>query len=255
MDKEHIKKLAREHGVPFGTVEKDYVLTSLLSVIAGFSGLDRMVFKGGTALKKIHFKGFRFSEDLDFVCLEDVSGDFADFVRDSTGGPGVRFTGIRDMEKKDKSFKFKVQYEQMTGGQTSVRVDLSLRGDVLGPHPARPVQHLYGDLGGPFSVPAMNPEEIMAEKIRALTYTAHARHLYDVHYLWSHGIRINPDMVNEKTMSAYGEGFDLARMEERLPEKAKYWTSDLRPLLPAPPPPFEDVSKETLAAVARAMAR
>lgn len=52
MDDRSIRRLARECGVPFGTVEKDYALTSLLSRIARFPKLGSMVFKGGTAIKK-----------------------------------------------------------------------------------------------------------------------------------------------------------------------------------------------------------
>jgi predicted nucleotidyltransferase component of viral defense system len=39
-----------------------------------------MVFKGGTAIKKIYFELFRFSEDLDFTCSENVSEGFANFI-------------------------------------------------------------------------------------------------------------------------------------------------------------------------------
>ena len=72
MEESQLRSLADRQNIPLGTLEKDYALTNLLSVIANFSKLNSMVFKGGTALKKIHFEEFRFSEDLDFVCLEDV---------------------------------------------------------------------------------------------------------------------------------------------------------------------------------------
>jgi hypothetical protein len=34
---------------------------------------DRLAFKGGTAIKKIYEPDYRFSEDLDFTQLDDVS--------------------------------------------------------------------------------------------------------------------------------------------------------------------------------------
>ena len=95
MDDRSIRRLARECGVPYGTVEKDYALTSLLSRIARFPKIGSMVFKGGTAIKKAHYEDFRFSEDLDFSCLEDVSDDFVGFVEDNMKGPGVEFVEVR----------------------------------------------------------------------------------------------------------------------------------------------------------------
>jgi len=128
MDEKLLRKLAGKYQTPLGTLEKDYALTNLLSVIANFPKLDKIVFKGGTALKKIHFEDFRFSGDLDFVCFEDVSNDFMDFIKNNMGNLDVEFTEISNIEKKDESFKFKVKYNQSTGARTSIKVDLNLHG-------------------------------------------------------------------------------------------------------------------------------
>ena len=253
MDETSLRRLAREHGVPMGTLEKDYALTNLLYIISGFPKLDSMVFKGGTSIKKAHFTDFRFSEDLDFTCLEDVSNDFADFVRDNMGGLDVEFVEVSDLERRDESFKFRVKYNQSTGYKTSVRVDLSLRGDVMGDHPARRIRHFYEGFDDPFSMPVISLEEIMAEKVRAVTYTKHPRHLYDIFYLHNQGVRINPDIVEAKTRSAYNESFDLDTFVKRLPEKAEFWMADLKPFLSAPPPSFDHVSKKALAVISDAM--
>lgn len=253
MDEQSLRKLAGKHQIPLGTLEKDYALTNLLSVIANFSKLDKMVFKGGTALKKIYFENFRFSEDLDFVCFEDVSDDFVNFVRDNMKGLDVEFTEITDLEKRDDSFKFKVKYDQSTGARTSIKVDLSLRGDVVMEHPAKPVLYFYDTFPNAFSVPVMALEEIMAEKIRAIIYTKHPRHLYDIQYLHQQGVKINPDMVRAKIKSIYKEDFDIKKLEERLPEKAKDWVTDLGPLLPVQPPSFDDVSNKVLEIITSVM--
>jgi hypothetical protein len=69
---------AREEKLAAGIVEKDYALTWLLK---GFylmgSGLDdRLVLKGGTAIRKVYFpQAWRFSEDLDFTVAKAVAGD------------------------------------------------------------------------------------------------------------------------------------------------------------------------------------
>ena len=252
MDRKTIKALAGRYRVPYGTAEKDYALTSLLSVIAEFPKLDRMVFKGGTAIKKSHYEDFRFSEDLDFSCLEDVSDDFVGFIEDNMEGLDVEFTEVRGFEKKVESAEFKVKYRQTDAWSTNLKIDLSMREDVTTECQARPVLHSYGGLGA-FSVPAMPVDEIMAEKIRALAYTRHPRHLHDVWFLHRRGVGIDAGTVRAKTVSAYGEAFDLGMLLERLPEKARHWTQDLRHLVPGGPPPFETVSEYVRAAVSEAM--
>ncbi|PIQ41393.1 hypothetical protein COW06_03005, partial [Candidatus Gracilibacteria bacterium CG12_big_fil_rev_8_21_14_0_65_38_15] len=56
-------------------LEKDYVLTWILLGIADSVLYPLLAFKGGTALKKIYFHNYRFSEDLDFTVLEKVESN------------------------------------------------------------------------------------------------------------------------------------------------------------------------------------
>jgi predicted nucleotidyltransferase component of viral defense system len=72
-----IQQKARKVGVRDQQIEKDYVLSWILQGIANHEKLSQeIVFKGGTVLKKVYFKDYRFSEDLDFTLLNnDVSND------------------------------------------------------------------------------------------------------------------------------------------------------------------------------------
>ena len=72
-----------------------------------------------------------------------------------------------------------------------------MREDVAAGGAARPVLHSYEGLGS-FSVPAMPAGEIMAEKVRALAYTRHPRHLHDVWFLHRRGVGIDAAMVEGK---------------------------------------------------------
>jgi predicted nucleotidyltransferase component of viral defense system len=141
MDGKELRKLADKHKIYLGTVEKDYAITNLLSIIARFPKLNSMVFKGGTAIKKIYFEIFRFSEDLDFTCSENVSEGFANFIEKEMKTLDVKFTEKEGKEGKDESFKFKAKYAQSNGVTASVRLDLSLRDDVLTDPITKPVLH------------------------------------------------------------------------------------------------------------------
>ena len=61
-----LKRLAGKCKVPVGTVEKDYVLSLMLVILSTSEIANKIVFKGGTAIKKIYYPEARFSEDLDF---------------------------------------------------------------------------------------------------------------------------------------------------------------------------------------------
>jgi predicted nucleotidyltransferase component of viral defense system len=62
-----IRNVARNKKVQQYIVEKDYALSYLLAAIATTDGLgENLVLKGGTALKKLYFPDYRFSEDLDY---------------------------------------------------------------------------------------------------------------------------------------------------------------------------------------------
>ena len=54
MEYDDLRRLAGQHRISVVTLEKDYAVTILLSVIAQFTNVSNMTFKGGTALKKIY---------------------------------------------------------------------------------------------------------------------------------------------------------------------------------------------------------
>ena len=60
---------------PMHVIEKDYALSYVLAGIALQPQLSHsLIFKGGTALKKIFFGDYRFSEDLDFSVIDAPTG-------------------------------------------------------------------------------------------------------------------------------------------------------------------------------------
>ena len=68
-------RLAREGGrrIPEAILERDYCLAWFLVGLSRTPLCKLLVFKGGTALKRCYFGGYRFSEDLGFSLVEKVS--------------------------------------------------------------------------------------------------------------------------------------------------------------------------------------
>jgi len=63
-----VQRLALKNNVSPEIIEKDYFIELLLFYFSKNNSLcENLVFRGGTALKKVYFPRYRFSEDLDFV--------------------------------------------------------------------------------------------------------------------------------------------------------------------------------------------
>ena len=61
-------RAAAAPGISLAVVEKDFALSYVLAGIADEPSLaETLIFKGGSALKKLYFGDYRFSEDLDFT--------------------------------------------------------------------------------------------------------------------------------------------------------------------------------------------
>ena len=72
--RKRIEEARKEAGLSWEIIEKDYILSWVLAGIASNVKLqDKLIFKGGTALKKCYFGNYRFSEDLDFTAKEEIA--------------------------------------------------------------------------------------------------------------------------------------------------------------------------------------
>ena len=130
-----IQKIARATGVRDQQIEKDYILSWILQGIAMHEKLAQaIVFKGGTALKKVYFKDYRFSEDLDFTLLDDTISnqqifeyfkEVFEYVKEEANIP---LEIIDDNEHEDGGIYFYISYVGPLGGigaNKRVKVDIS----------------------------------------------------------------------------------------------------------------------------------
>ena len=248
MDLEKLDQLAKKYRVHLYTLTHDYALTNLLSIISEFPRLDAIVFKGGTALKKIHYEDFRFSMDLDFSCKEDVTEEFVNFIRDNMKSLDVKFARISNEVKNDLGLTFRAVYERFDKSLTSVRFDLSLRGDMMLEAVTKPVLHPYDISKGKFEMPAMQLKEVMAEKVRAVMYSKHPRHVHDLAFLIDRKVELDPEMARTKIRSVYEDEFSMERFKSGVAEKEEFWKRDLTPFLPKLPS-FDVAAKKAIETV------
>ncbi len=184
-----IRRKAREYGVPVSTVERDYAQNWLLAALSSF----QMVLKGGTGIRKVYFKDYRFSDDLDFTLLESIEKDeLKNMIKNAIAmameGSGINFSNDIEIQENDNGFEISVYFQimQRRENRTKIKIDITKTENekILLPVNIKKIIHPYSDnLNTKAKVYAL--EEIMAEKIRSLFQRTRPRDLYDVFYLWN----------------------------------------------------------------------
>ncbi len=247
MREDELRRIAGKAKVPLGTVEKDYVITLILKEISELDYFKELVFKGGTCINKMYFADARFSIDLDFTCLKEVIDKLLIDLNKRLSGKeigNISFVDVRKEEGRQDGVRLSVGHQDMRGHKTSVKLDLSLRADIVRkPHP-KGVLNIY-DLP-PFKLQAMVIEEMLAEKLRATITRGAPRDIYDTWFLLKKGVNFNLKLINRKLeLLKRDRIFNRSLFIKSLEEKKEGWRRDLVILLPEVPP-FDQVKAEIL---------
>ncbi|PYR98379.1 MAG: hypothetical protein DMG16_20950 [Acidobacteria bacterium] len=264
-----LQEARKRLGVPWEILERDYLLSWILAGIAQHDSLrDKLVFKGGTALKKCYFGEYRFSEDLDFSLLQGAPAaeamerairetcDTAAKLLDEYAPVEISCERYREKEPHpgdQEAFTIRARFPWQKQTLTRVMIETTADEKVLKPAAKRKLLHEYGE---PVDAQVLvyTIDEIVAEKLRAILQhieklekrgwsRSRARDYYD---LW-------------RILAAYKEHLDLAGFASLLREKCairsvtfhgpddffrepmlgyvqKTWNQWLGPLVPDLPP-------------------
>ena len=248
-----VRRLARSERVEPRIVELDYALGWALWGIARHPYLARrLVFKGGTCLRKCYFPAYRFSEDLDFTAtrrfdMDELVAALAEALAETQTVSGIDFRvqeprlRLIENEYGRESVRFTVYWRGphvLRGSPRGLRLDVT-RNEVLAFDPLhRTVFHPFSDVADfeDVRVPCYTLEEVMCEKIRALLgqrIYAVSRDLYDVFSLIGsvdeqRVIAALPAKIDARAVPDTG----LPGMIERRYEFRAHWERDLTALLP-----------------------
>lgn len=187
-----IQQKARAVGVRDQQIEKDYILSWILFGVAKHEQLLKaIVFKGGTVLKKVYFKDYRFSEDLDFTLLnaevpnEQIFVWFKEVFEFINDGANIPLEIIDSNEYEDGGINFYINYKGPLGGQGNnkrVKVDISRSEQLVFGPVMKDVFVDYTDLDA-YQLLCYPLEEVLVEKMRSVMQRMQARDFYDIWYL------------------------------------------------------------------------
>lgn len=243
--KDEIRKIAVGKNLSAENAEKDYLLELLLySIYSNFS--DTLILKGGTALYKFYNLN-RFSEDLDFVLNKrkiDLKKILSKILK-STSLVGIDGR-IKNIEKYKNEINIRLNFKGplYNGSKESlafISLNISLR--------EKPVQikkelliPSYKEIPS-FEVFAMDVQEILSEKVRAILTRNKARDIYDCWFLLKRGVKPEISLINKK-LKIYKLNFSRNDFFRQIEEKKRFWKTDLSGLIIGELPDFDRISRE-----------
>jgi predicted nucleotidyltransferase component of viral defense system len=211
--------------IPESIIERDYCLAWLLCAMTQHPVLsEALAFKGGTALRRIHFGDYRFSEDLDFTLVSELELEaiFAAFdevfprLREESGIQFQRSTDQPVQHVRNDTFYF--EFQGPLPAQSSVKVDVTRGETLVFALERKPVIRSYpeySDLPADRALLVYSFGEIVIEKTLAVTDGARRepRDLYDLWYIQHTGHLAAPEELvhglTQKLASRAGRAEDV----------------------------------------------
>jgi len=160
-------------------IRREYIQHLFLSYLYKISQSDRLLFKGGTALRII-YNSPRFSEDL----------DFSTSIRGTRQIESIVFSALEEIERE--GIQIQIRESKKTSGGYLALAAFSLHGEWLdielnisrrrGKLKGEATT-IAGDFVPPYIVMMLSQETLVAEKIQALQMRKKPRDFYDLYYL------------------------------------------------------------------------
>jgi len=254
---DEIKRLAISLGVDPPVVDRDYVLGCFLHFLSKQSeAKTSWIFKGGTALRKCYFAGYRFSEDLDFTATDRMTTTAIRRIVLAASMALHQGAGIRTDEREimvetinddygKEAYEAKVYYRgpwNYGGMPAALKIHVSRDESLIFVPNDKFIIHPYSDKDDlpTSSFRVYSLEEILSEKLRAFSGQrrhAIARDIYDIHHVSKSNAEI------ERALNAFPKkcqvkgiipaDIDTDHVIRRRSEYEDNWRNNLEYLIPA----------------------
>ena len=225
-----LRALAIKYGVTLSTVERDYAQNWLLKNLNNIN----MALKGGTGLRKVYFKDYRFSDDLDFTLLDNIgerilTDKISNAIMKAKDESGINFTGISSFVKSNTGYKYKVGFVMSQSMHIQLDITTFDNEKVVLPVVQKEINHIFSDnFYG--DIKSYNIREILAEKIRSIFQRGFPRDLYDVWYLLENGVKVDKPLLDEK-FNFKGIKVNILQIESEREKIQSAWRASLEGVL------------------------
>jgi uncharacterized protein len=177
-----IRTVTRQKRIQQYIIEKDYALSYLLAAISQTNGLgENLVLKGDTALRKLYFGDYRFSEDLDYSTrvlgpiprIDQLMEAVVHVLNEMLNERGPFQVAFEPLILKgphpgeQKAYLVRVQFPEQRQLLCRLKIEITVDEPILTPVDTRPVQHGFAE-DFEAHIPVYPLAEITTEKMRAL---------------------------------------------------------------------------------------
>ena len=257
MDADALRRLADRTGFDVSALEKDYALTWLIQGIYSGTLANVLIFKGGTAIRKVYAPEWRLSEDLDFTVVKKVTPATVRKAFESVFSSLKRQSGLAfeftQFHAKPYYVQARIQFLGPLDYKNTVKLDISFTEKLVEEPVTVEVEPEFEDVPG-FAALAYTLNEIMIEKLRSIMQRGYARDYYDVWRLLKEReydlALMRKLLVKKCELTDVAFEPELFFDEDRLSEAGRHWETALARLT-KDLPPFEKVIGELRASLAQ----
>ena len=227
-----LRRISRILGMPAGMAEKDYVISWPLREIYEDTPLkDSLIFKGGTALRKVYFpETWKLSHDLDFTVLGGLNPDEINSgLREAFQALDLKCSlafSFDSFHVTEGSIITRIQYMGPLLYKNQIKADVTLDEKLIFDPEWKVIKTVYPDLPD-FRVKVYSLREILIEKIRSIIQRGKSRDYYDVWRLLTENDFDMEDtrklLIRKCEINNIEYNPDLIFDDERLESAKKYW--------------------------------
>ncbi len=223
MERNELQAYKSKLNYNLGQLELDYYQHLILAKLYG--EFNTMYFKGGTCLQKCY--GIkRFSEDLDFNYIDIEVEKIILFIEN------IFEEKIMDYYETRFGTSFSIRFKGILysgSSQSMCKLSFDFRnGDIYNSAIKKIIRPIYHDLPNYFLL-ALDEEEVLAEKIRAILTRYKARDVYDLNELILNKVNIDFELVDKK-LATYDKVFERGEFEKKLEEKRSIYHEEIKRL-------------------------
>jgi predicted nucleotidyltransferase component of viral defense system len=210
LDLRQAVKFAAKSGVPVEVIEKDYLIELFLYYISKDIFLQNLlIFRGGTALRKIYFSEYRFSEDLDFLVgnscdLKNIYNKCKDIICEIKKDYPVQVEIDNNYEYEKHRIQMFINYNIIEEIVYIKKLKLDINFDSYIPaFGEKKILFLYDDFSDILNLKVYDVESVVCDKIgRILDIMNEPRDIYDLWYILKMD-KINASKINETFQRKY----------------------------------------------------
>lgn len=199
IDKKQVQKLIERWQTTADNVIREYFQQLFLSYLYQEKDSDRLLFKGGTALRII-WQSPRFSEDLDFTGV-NISIKGIEVLMEGALAK-IEMEGIQTeiIESKRTSGGYLAIFQfKTTEYESRIQVEVSLRDGKKGLGTATLIQ---SDLVMPYTLIHLKEGILVSEKIQACLFRGKARDFYDFYFILRSRMAFKEVFIQDKQLKS-----------------------------------------------------